>query len=213
MGLPGIVLTSFVTGISGAIMPGSLFVVVVSNAVHGVSHGMLPVAGHALAELAIVFALAYGLGDILSRPSVAASVAGAGACMLAWMAWDLFRSSLRSTTTIKNAPPASPGESLRLALTGIVATVSNPYWLLWWGTVGAGSVVLWKEYGKAGIGAVFAGHIMADLAWYLVVCLAISKGRNLITGKTYRALLSACGVLLLGLAVFFAANALRMVAQ
>ncbi len=173
---------------------------------------MLPVAGHAFAEFLMVSALAFGFGEILSRPTVAAVMASAGALVLAWMAYDLLKSSLRAATALDGAPAASAGESRRLAITGIVATVSNPYWLLWWSTVGAGSVVLWKGFGKPGIGAVYAGHILADVSWYLVVSLAISKGRTLMTGRAYRVLLGVCGVLLLGLAAFFAIKAAGLVA-
>jgi hypothetical protein len=43
-----------------------------------------------------------------------------------------------------------------------------------------------------GVIAFFAGHISADLAWYSVVSLAISKGRGFITDRLYKGIVAIC---------------------
>src|SRR3972149_5217323 len=45
---------------------------------------------------------------------------------------------------------------------GIIASISNPYWSLWWATIGLGYLALSSGQGLTGVAFFFAGHILAD---------------------------------------------------
>jgi threonine/homoserine/homoserine lactone efflux protein len=83
---------------------------------------------------------------------------------------------------------------------GIVTSASNPYWSLWWATIGLGYLLLSRGQGWRGVLAFFAGHILSDAAWYLFVGGAISAGRGWFTDRIYRGVVGACAAFL----VFFA---------
>ena len=71
MGILGLISTAFLVGLSGAMGPGSLLVVVVTETVRrGFWAGPSAIAGHAAVEIAIVCLLRVGLGKVLAHTQV-----------------------------------------------------------------------------------------------------------------------------------------------
>ncbi len=230
MNLATIFASAFVLGLSGAMMPGSLLVVNISETSRrGLAGGVLAVTGHALLELLVVVGFAFGLGDILARRPVAGTIGLAGSAMLAWMAFGIISTvwhggaAMPSVDGHRPGPDnggSRPGSALESATArarmgslaaGGFATISNPYWTLWWATIGATSVGLALQRGLAASGAFYLGHICSDFAWYLLVSLIIVTGRKLISDRVYRGVLLVCGGFLVALAVYFASAGIAMI--
>jgi threonine/homoserine/homoserine lactone efflux protein len=205
-----IVGSAFVVGLSGAMMPGSMLVVTIAEVGRrGFWAGPLVVAGHALLELLMVTALLFGLSELLALPAVGGTVGILGGVVLAWMGYGIVRVvvsgevSLQTASAQGRAASVHPGGPLRPVLGGIVSSISNPYWLLWWATIGAGYVLLSFGQGLFGVGCFFLGHISADLSWYSLVALAVTGGQRLLPDRLYRAVLAACGLFLIVFACYF----------
>lgn len=62
----------------------------------------------------------------------------------------------------------------------------------------------------AGVVAFYLGHISSDFGWYSLVAGTIGAGRRFISDSGYRLLLGACSVLLVGMGLAFAVNAIRL---
>ncbi len=90
----------------------------------------------------------------------------------------------------------SPGR-MHPVLAGVLVSLSNPYWTLWWATVGLGYIVLSLKQGTAGLVSFFSGHILSDLAWYSLVAGAVAGGRRFLTPAVYRGILVCCGAFLI----------------
>lgn len=201
--------TSFVVGLSGSVTPGPLLAINISEAARrGFWAGPLLIAGHAIAELLLVIALAWGLSQILGNSLVAGIIGVVGGLVLVWMAYSLLRQS-RSQELPTGAATERRIPTHRLVLAGIVVSVANPFWLLWWATVGTTYLVWSLTLGVAGVVLFYVGHIMSDLGWYSLVSLLVAKGRRLMSTRVYRALLGVCGVALLGLGVYFLVSGIR----
>ncbi|MGE5592334.1 MAG: LysE family transporter [Betaproteobacteria bacterium] len=224
MNLASIFASAFVVGLSGAMMPGSLLVVNISETSRrGLRGGMLAVTGHAMLELMVVAGFAFGLGGVLSRRPVAGTIGLAGSVMLAWMAYGTIKAAWSAAAMpvaggrrrpvpaseadpdLRGAggPSGARGDLASLAAGGL-ATVSNPYWTLWWATIGATLVGLALQQGRAASAAFYAGHVSSDFAWYFLVSLIMVTGRRLLSDAVYRAVLLVCGCFLVVLAVYFA---------
>jgi threonine/homoserine/homoserine lactone efflux protein len=193
--------SSFVIALSGALMPGPLLTATISESSRrGFMAGPLLMVGHGMLEMALVIALLLGLAPYLQQPGVFAATALAGAVTLLWMAYGMFRSlpslSLLSQGERKGGPHPIAG--------GILMSAANPYWIIWWATIGMGYILYSRQYGIWGVAFFFAGHILADLAWYSAVATAVSRGRHLLTDRLYRGLIAGCAVFLVLLAVYFA---------
>jgi threonine/homoserine/homoserine lactone efflux protein len=208
--LAGIFTTSLFVGFSGALMPGPLLTVVISgSARNGFWEGPTLVLGHAVAEVLIVVALAAGLSRLLKRSLVAGLVGLLGGAFLLWMGSDIVRSAWWGTVSLEQATGGEAGLQLGPILTGIVVSVSNPYWVLWWGTVGASYVALALAQGPLGLGSFYFGHILSDLSWYTLVALLIARGRALLSQPVYRLILLVCGFFLIALSIYFVHSGIK----
>ena len=192
--------SSFVIALSGALMPGPLLTVTVSESTQrGAIAGPLMILGHAILELSLVLALLSGLAPFLKRDEVFVVIALVGGCILFWMAVSMFRShsTLRLELTGEQQKPRN------LVLAGILMSIANPYWTIWWATIGLGYILHSVKFGIAGVIAFFIGHIMADLAWYALISFSVAKGRSLFNDTIYRRLIAGCALFLVIFAGYF----------
>ncbi len=198
--LAGVPVTSFVVALSGALMPGPLLTLTVGEAVRrGFWAGPLIIVGHALLELALVLLLLAGVGVWLHRPVVLGLVGVVGAGLLVWMGVGLLKASRHSR--LEFDPQKDSG--LHPILAGVFLSAANPYWLIWWLTIGLGYVLFSMQYGLLGVALFFIGHILADFAWYTLVSGAVAQGRRFISDRLYRGFLAACGVFLFAFGGYF----------
>jgi threonine/homoserine/homoserine lactone efflux protein len=102
----------------------------------------------------------------------------------------------------KTLPDPGAGTARLIGL-GAAVSVSNPYWSLWWATIGVKYVGDALTLGFLGITIFFAGHILADLVWYVAVAFAVAGGRRFLTPALYRGILAVAGLFLIGLAGYF----------
>lgn len=201
MEIVALFVSSFLVGLSGALMPGPVTTVTIAHAVNrGHSAGPLVALGHGIVEAALVVGLALGLSHVLQLPLVAGAIGLAGGLCLLYMGAGMIRAPIPAVLAV--AGP-SPERRFGPIAAGMLTSVSNPYWVLWWATVGAAYLLVTMEYGFVGIAAFYLGHFMADLGWLSAIGSAVAAGRRLLTPRIYRAILTACGLFLFALGLYF----------
>jgi threonine/homoserine/homoserine lactone efflux protein len=200
--------TAFVVALSGAMMPGPLLAITISEAARrGFWAGPQLMLGHAILELALIAALAAGLSKFIDNELVLAVVSLLGGTLLVGMGLLIIR-RVRQKVTIPTSSPGT-GRSRTLILSGVIVSISNPYWLIWWITIGM-TYLLWSmNLGIAGIASFFTGHILADLAWYALVAFIVATGRKVMNDTVYRGLLIVCGLALFSLGGYFIISGVR----
>lgn len=192
--------TSFVLALSGALMPGPLLTVTVSESSRrGTITGPLMIFGHGLLELALVVALLSGLAPILVRDDVFILISLTGGAVLLFMGITM----LRGLPGLVLASPTASTDSRNLVVAGVVLSAVNPYWLIWWASIGLGYIMHSMKFGVLGVAAFFSGHILADLAWYTLVSFGIARGRHLLGNGLYQKLIGACAMFLIVFACWF----------
>jgi threonine/homoserine/homoserine lactone efflux protein len=207
--LAGIAITSFLVGLSGAMMPGPVLSITIGETaarlrapgarLRGALVGPQVVLGHGLLEILLVVGITLGLGAVLARESVLGAIGVAGGSVLVWMAGGM----LRGLRGLSLQGGANPGARRHPVLAGILTTASNPYWTLWWATIGLGYIALSQRLGVTGLAAFYLGHICSDLAWYSLVSGTLAAGGGLLTDRIYRGLVGACALFLFGFGVYF----------
>jgi threonine/homoserine/homoserine lactone efflux protein len=87
---------------------------------------------------------------------------------------------------------------------GALVSMSNPYWWIWWVTVGAAfllrfdiTVARWPA-----LVAFFLGHALGDLGWYSAVSMLLHLGRRSISRGVASAILAVCGVAIIGFGAY-----------
>ena len=200
--LAALAFASFVVALSGALMPGPVLAVTLAGSRrHGFWFGPRVVLGHALVELPLVLLLYWGLGEALKSSWIVILIGSVGAVAMAVMAVGMLCQTRRV-----DDPDAHQGGVLRLGAvpSGAVTSLLNPYWYLWWVTIGAVMVTSVQTAGWLGLVVFFAGHISGDLGWYSMISFGVSRGRRYLQGRLYKGLLIGCSLILLAMAALFA---------
>ncbi len=201
LSLIGLAASSFAIAFSGALVPGPLLVATVDLTMrHGAISGPLLVLGHGLTELVLVGLLFAGLAPLASNQALLAAVALTGALMLWWMAAGM----LRADNLGEMGGSSLGGRLTNPVWAGVVLSLLNPYWSLWWATIGLGYVIASQRFGLPGLAAFFAAHVSADLLWYAAVSAAVARGKAVLSPRAFRALALSCAALLVLSGGFFA---------
>jgi threonine/homoserine/homoserine lactone efflux protein len=223
MDITGLFITAFVTGFSGAMMPGPLLAVDIAETPrHGWRTGLVVSTGHAVAEIAVVVLLVAGVAVIAENTMIVRAIGIGGGLGLVGMGilmgLDILRNKVAyedDKTHLKGGAPekkkdgALSGANQRLAGKGLIATLTNPFWFIWWGTTGLSFVVKSVELGVIGPIVFYFGHILSDYTWYTGVSIVVWRGRHIIVGKVFKGLLLFCAAFLLYLGITFIAGGIN----
>lgn len=192
--------SSFVVGLSGALMPGPVLTVTIAEATkRGFWAGPLIVLGHGIIEFSLFVALVLGLGTLLKHDLVFGIVGVGGGIVLIGMGVGMVRGT--RTATLKLDLDA--GERSRPVIAGLLTSISNPYFIIWWATIGLSYIALSQQHGIMGLGSFYSGHIMADVVWYFAVAAAVTVGKKIMSDHTYRWIIGLCGGFLVLLGLYF----------
>ena len=208
--MSAIFFTSFFIAFSGALVPGPLLTVTIGeSAKKGFWVGPKMIAGHAILEIIFLIILLSGFGPFLNNNLVIGIVGIFGTAVLIFIAFGML-SSLKTVTEESLFHNLKTGDknNSNPVIAGIIMSVANPYWTIWWLTIGLGYISTSKEFGFIGITFFFIGHILADLLWYSLVSFLVSKfliseSRILLSIKIYKIIMLICGIALTGFSVWF----------
>ncbi|MCX6997205.1 MAG: LysE family transporter [Kiritimatiellaeota bacterium] len=196
--------SAFVIGLSGAMAPGPVLTATISEVLkRGFRAGPLIVLGHALLELALLGAVIAGLSVWITRPAVLGALGVGGGLLLAVLGVHMMATSKKMAWAALNTRAEARAAIRGPVLTGILTSLSTPLWALWWATIGLNYAALALKQGLPGLTAFYSGHILADLAWYSLVALAVASGRRICPPHVYRILFLLCGLALTGLGGYF----------
>jgi threonine/homoserine/homoserine lactone efflux protein len=196
----GIFSSSFLIALSGALMPGPLLTYTVAeSARRGFWAGPIIMLGHGFLELGLVALLLLGIGALINQPLIMGMVGLTGAVILWWLGYGL----LHSARTAQLELTSDDSRAIHPFWAGIFMSLANPYWLIWWVTLGLGYVLFAYKYGLWGVLFFFIGHFMADLIWYSLVAVAVAQGKKFISDRLYHGFMVVCALFLMVFGCYF----------
>jgi threonine/homoserine/homoserine lactone efflux protein len=202
---------SFVMSLSGALMPGPMLTYTIAGTVKAGSRGWLlgprVVIGHAILEAALLFGLVLGVVEFLRAPLATRIIAVVGAMLLGWMGIGLIREAVHGRPMNLRAQASSEGLLLgriRPAAAGTLVSLSNPYFWVWWITIGSAFLVRFDVTLQRwqALVAFYLGHELGDFGWYTAVSTALHLGRRSIPPIVTTVILGACGVVIIGFGLY-----------
>ena len=191
----------FIMGLTGAMAPGPLLTVTIGeSAKRGGIAGPMVILGHGVLEFALLLLIVFGVANFLNNSIIFAIVALGGGIMLIYMGLSAIKGLKHYTLSCESG---SQKQGLHPILAGIIISLSNPYWFIWWITIGMGYVIFAKRFGIYGVVAFFAGHILSDLSWYSFVSYGIQFGGKYMSLRIIKAVLLVCSIFLIFFGIFF----------
>jgi len=100
-----------------------------------------------------------------------------------------------------SASPNQPVSNPYMA--GLVTSAANPYFWIWWLSVGSAMVIAGLEGGLVLAGAFMIGHWTADTVWYTLVSSGVSQGRTFLSDNAYRNIMIFCGIFLILFGIYY----------
>ncbi|MHB8840806.1 MAG: LysE family transporter [Candidatus Aquicultor sp.] len=198
--------TALAIALSGAMVPGPLLTVTIGETVKkGQKAAFLLILGHSILELLLVIGFTLGLSTLLNNLSIIRTIGILGGSFLLWMGYGMVMDTYRGRVSL-SLEAGQEQARFGPVVQGIATSISNPYWTLWWATIGAKLVLDSLKHGWPGLTSFYLGHILGDFFWYGAVAYIIVTGKRFVTDRIYRGILFACGLFLVVLATTFIFN-------
>lgn len=179
---------------SGVLGPGPLFF---TNMMYGTREGAksgLKVAhGHAAVEIAVIAAISAGLFSASAFVDQYADIIAVigGAAIIGF-------ATMQILALARSRDPRKVQASRRPFAAGVAFTAFNPFFLVWWFTVGLKLVSDSQAFGPVtGTLFLFGTHVWMDYVWLAATAYLASKGSSVLKSKYYGLLLVVlCGIVL-----------------
>jgi threonine/homoserine/homoserine lactone efflux protein len=182
--------------LTGVLMPGPVFAAAVVKGAEDKHAGAWIALGHVLVEVPLIAAIAAGLYFVFTNYLVRVGIGLIGGSLLLYMGIRMFQIR-NNEEVVKQAFPMHP------VIAGLITTVTNPYFILWWVAVGASLIIFALGFGIAGILAFTVVHESCDLGWYYLVSYTTYRSKRFWTKKVHACVFGAFGILLAVFGVYF----------
>ena len=209
---------SFLVALTGALSPGPLLTYTIIKSAktrrRAYLMGLWIITGHALLEMAIIILLIMGFSFVLKNVYVVRTIGIVGGFILIFFGISIVRnvylgkvSNQFPAETVQNGSVPEERKSNWLEnpfLGGILISMANPYWWVWWATIGLAFMIQFNlSFEKwPGLVAFFLGHEAGDLIWYIVVSILSFYGIRKLNQKVYSLILACCGVFVLFFGIY-----------
>ncbi len=189
--------------LTGVLSPGPMTAATLAAGAKNRHAGIVMALGHGLVEFPLMLLVLAGMGRFFQIENVKLAITLLGAAVLAFLGTQMLR-DVRKPFAL-NAPPAARGTFA----TAVVMTAGNPYFLLWWATVGLTLTVQASNIGILAFALFAAIHWLCDLVWLEILSLASHHGSRVFSEKSQKITLALCGLALLIFAAKFLLDAIR----
>ncbi len=202
-----ILLSVVVVSLSGVMMPGPMFAVALAKSYESPWAGAQVSLGHAVIEVPLVLLMYFGFAHFFQRRVLQMVLSLVGGGMIVWMGISMF---------LARTEVAQGGKDLLYSAftAGIITTGLNPFFLVWWVTVG--SLLLMKftdsiGYKKLGLVLFIVVHWLCDLVWLSFVSVTVYTTHSFWGSMFQEWVFIACSLLLIGFGVWFIKKGIQIV--
>lgn len=179
-----------IISLSGVMAPGPITAVTVSKGTNNPYSGPMIAIGHGLVEFPLILLIIFGFGQFLEIAWVKVAIGILGGLFLLKMGIGLIKSIFNSQT-VRSQDNYTPLQA------GVVLSIANPYFLIWWATIGAMLISGAYQFGLWGLVAFAVVHWSCDFIWYSFLSSLSFKGGQFFGEKLQHILFAVCGVFLL----------------
>jgi threonine/homoserine/homoserine lactone efflux protein len=150
-------------------MPGPMFTVTLAKSLKSPWAGVWVSLGHAVVEVPLILLVYFGLVRFLQHETVQLALSVVGGGMIIWMGIGLFRARRELAREGKDT-------GYNAFTAGILMSGLNPFFLVWWVTVGSLLLITFLDaVGAWGLPIFVLTHWLCDLVWLAIVSFTIYR--------------------------------------
>lgn len=201
--LSAFLLEAVLISLSGVMAPGPITAVTLSKGTKSPHAGAIIALGHGIVEIPLMILILYGFGEILKILYIKAIIGLLGGLFLLKMGLNLLQGIKQAKINSSN-DPHSP------LMAGIVLSLANPYFLIWWATIG--SILIFRSitFGLLGFVIFMILHWFCDFFWFYFLSALSFKGGQFFGKRLQQVLFAICGVFLLFFSSKFIYDAVKI---
>ena len=190
--------------LSGVMAPGPVTAAAIAMGSRNRYAGILIAFGHGIIEFPLMILIMLGMSKMLKSTAIQIAIGLAGGLFLLVLAVKM----MTNLKTISNSQDKPVSDKPLLA--GVILSAGNPYFLLWWATVGLALVTTATRLGIWAFALFAVVHWLCDCVWLQALSWASFKGSVLLGPHSQRIVLQICSLALLVFGLFFIYNAVRI---
>lgn len=198
--LASVIVISF----SGVMMPGPMTAVTLAKSYKSPWAGVWISLGHAVIEVPLILLIYFGFAQFFQSSIVRLALSVAGSGMVIWLGVSMFRARTEVARKGKDLP-------YNAFVAGILASGFNPFFLIWWATIGGMLIMRILEFGTIGLVIFIIVHWLCDLVWLSLLSNVIYRTHTFWRPKVQEWLFIACSLLLVGFGIWFLISGIRLV--
>jgi threonine/homoserine/homoserine lactone efflux protein len=194
----GMFFLALALGLTGALAPGPTLVATINASfTGGWTTGPKVTLGHMVVESVIFILIVMGLAAVaLPYSHVIAGIGG-----IALVAFGVL--TITGSRQVSLEETSSGTHVTNPYFSGAITSAANPFFWIWWLSVGSAMVIAGLQGGIVLAGVFMAGHWCADLGWYTVVSTGIAQGRAVLSDQRYRWIMGICGLFLIAFGIYY----------
>jgi threonine/homoserine/homoserine lactone efflux protein len=181
--------------------PGPVTASVITMGARNRYAGALLAIGHGIVEFPLMILIILGMGRLFQSEKTQIVIGLAGGAFLLVLAAQMFI-DLKGKSDAQDQPINN-----KPILAGIVLSAGNPYFLIWWATVGLALATRATQWGIWAFALFAIVHWLCDLVWLQVLSWGSFKGSTLLGSRGRRIVLLICAIALVGFGLLFICSA------
>jgi len=189
MSIAAFLASAVLISLSGVMAPGPITAVIIGKGNDSPHAGAGVAIGHGIVEFPLMILIFYGFGYLIEYPYVKEVIGITGGIFLLLLGISMLR-SINSEINM-NKYGRSP------VVAGILLTIGNPYFIIWWATVGATLIMKSATYGIFWFAVFAVLHWLCDFIWDYFLSILSFKGGKFFGKKFQKISFVVCGLFLL----------------
>jgi len=182
--------TVVLTSLSGVMMPGPMFTVTLAKSYKSQWAGAQVSLGHAVIEVPLILLIYFGLAQFFQNIVVQLVLSVLGGGMIVWMGVGLLRAR-------KEVAREGKDTTYSAFAAGIIMSGLNPFFLVWWVTVGSLLLMNFLAFSPQGLALFIVVHWLCDLVWLSLVSFTIYRTHSFLSQRLQEWIFIACSLGLL----------------
>ena len=183
--------------LSGVMTPGPLTAAAIAKGYKDERAGIKIALGHGIVEFPLMALIVVSLDYIFENDVVKLAIGLVGGVLLLFLGTSMIISRKRATDSEHEFIPYNS------VTAGALTSLTNPYFLLWWATIGAVLVLNAQFFGPIVILAFAVVHWSCDLAWYSFLSVFVYRTKHLWTPLVSEIVFGACGAIMVLFGIYF----------
>jgi len=203
---------SFLIALTGALAPGPVLTFTIYKSVQkrGYLAGFFIMLGHATLEFALICLLLLGASLFFQNVLFLTTIGIVGGIFLVIFGILVIKDTYKKDFTIDFVVSEEDikGYKGNSFLGGIIVSLSNPFWTLWWAVIGLSFMINFNISfeNPTGLLLFFLGHELGDFAWYVPISIFVYYGGKSLNPKIFKYVLYGCGIFMIGFGIYLVFN-------